>query len=65
MLHISQPVVAALPDDIASRGVDVGAAVVLESYDGFILLSRRARHLRTFPGLWVPPGKSLRSPTYF
>ena len=51
--------VANLPEDIVSRGVDVGAAVVLESCDGSILLTRRARHLRIFPGLWVPPGKYL------
>ncbi|KAK3788282.1 hypothetical protein RRG08_027016 [Elysia crispata] len=56
VLHISQQMVANLPEDIVSRGVDVGAAVVLESCDGSILLTRRARHLRIFPGLWVPPG---------
>lgn len=45
-----------LPEEISTRGVDVGASILLESSDGKILLSRRARHLRIFPGLWVPPG---------
>lgn len=46
-----------LPDDIKHRGIDVGAAVILESADNKILLTRRSKHLRTFPGVWVPPGK--------
>ena len=46
-----------LPREIQERGVDVGAAVILETADGKILLTRRAHHLRTFPGIWVPPGK--------
>ena len=42
-----------------NRGIDVGAAVILESGDGKILLTRRGDHLHTFPGIWVPPGKLL------
>ena len=42
-----------------NRGIDVGAAVILESGDGKILLTRRGDHLHTFPGIWVPPGKPL------
>ena len=45
-----------LPDDTKARGVYSAAAVLLESGDGKILLSRRGEHLRTFPGIWVPPG---------
>ncbi|CAC5426380.1 Nucleoside diphosphate-linked moiety X motif 17 [Mytilus coruscus] len=45
-----------LPDDTKHRGIDVGAAVILESADGKILLTRRSKALRTFPGVWVPPG---------
>ena len=45
-----------LPSETASRGIDVGCAVILESGDGKILLTRRATHLRTFPNVWVPPG---------
>lgn len=56
VLHISQQMIAALPEDVANRGVDVGVALVVESCDGLILLTRRAKHLRIFPGLWVPPG---------
>jgi len=45
-----------LPPETHTRGVDVGAAVLLESCDGKVLLIRRAAPLRTFPGIWVPPG---------
>ncbi|KAK8376582.1 hypothetical protein O3P69_009893 [Scylla paramamosain] len=45
-----------LPSDIKMRGVDVGVAVLLESSDHRLLLTHRAGHMRTFPGIWVPPG---------
>ncbi|XP_023933103.1 nucleoside diphosphate-linked moiety X motif 17 [Lingula anatina] len=45
-----------LSPDILNRGIDVGAAVIVESADNKILLTRRAYHMRTFPGVWVPPG---------
>jgi len=45
-----------LPKDIFERGVDVGVVVILETSDKNILLTRRAKHMRTFPGIWVPPG---------
>lgn len=48
-----------LPDDTKQRGIDVGAAVILESADGQILLTRRSKALRTFPGVWVPPGNEF------
>lgn len=54
--HLSPSDLDLLPDDILNRGIDVGAAVILESSDNKILLTRRAKHLRTFPGIWVPPG---------
>lgn len=38
------------------NNIAIGAAVLLKSLDGFILLSRRAKTLRTFPGVWVPAG---------
>lgn len=41
------------------HGVDVGCALILESCDGRVLLTCRAAHLRTFPGVWVPPGQSV------
>ena len=31
----------------------------LETFDGSILLTRRASHMRTFPNIWVPPGGSI------
>ncbi|MPC14856.1 Nucleoside diphosphate-linked moiety X motif 17 [Portunus trituberculatus] len=45
-----------LPAEIKTRGVDVGVAVLLESSDHRLLLTHRAGHMRTFPGIWVPPG---------
>ncbi|CAK6439816.1 unnamed protein product [Pipistrellus nathusii] len=44
---------AALPAD---RGVDLAVAVVLQSSDQAVLLTRRTRTLRVSPNLWVPPG---------
>lgn len=38
------------------RGVDCGAVTLVESADGKVLLIRRPETLRTFPGIWVPPG---------
>uniref|UniRef100_G1QBF9 m7GpppN-mRNA hydrolase NUDT17 n=1 Tax=Myotis lucifugus TaxID=59463 RepID=G1QBF9_MYOLU len=38
------------------RGVDLGVAVVLQSSDQTVLLTRRTRTLRVSPNLWVPPG---------
>ncbi|XP_011735114.2 nucleoside diphosphate-linked moiety X motif 17 isoform X1 [Macaca nemestrina] len=44
---------AELPTD---RGVDLGVAVILQSSDKTVLLTRRARTLSVSPNLWVPPG---------
>uniref|UniRef100_A0A0B7AVV4 Nudix hydrolase domain-containing protein n=1 Tax=Arion vulgaris TaxID=1028688 RepID=A0A0B7AVV4_9EUPU len=55
MLHLN-PDIVSLPKEISTRGVDVGVAILVESSDGKILLSRRPLHLRIFPGVWVPPG---------
>ncbi|XP_069138633.1 nucleoside diphosphate-linked moiety X motif 17-like [Argopecten irradians] len=54
--NLQKDQLAALPEDIINRGIDVGAAVILESADNKVLLTRRAKTLRTFPGIWVPPG---------
>ncbi|XP_051713288.2 nucleoside diphosphate-linked moiety X motif 17 isoform X1 [Oryctolagus cuniculus] len=40
----------------ANRGVDLGVAVILQSSDQTVLLTRRTRTLRVSPNLWVPPG---------
>ena len=45
-----------LPSETLSRGVDVGSAVLVEAADEKMLLIRRAKELRTFPNIWVPPG---------
>ncbi|XP_042241633.1 nucleoside diphosphate-linked moiety X motif 17-like isoform X2 [Homarus americanus] len=47
---------AALPPEILGRGVDVGVCIILETADDRLLMTRRAPHMRTFPGVWVPPG---------
>lgn len=54
--HLSEENKASLPSEIYSRGIDCGAAVILESGDGMVFLTRRGDNLRTFPGIWVPPG---------
>uniref|UniRef100_H2Y3B4 m7GpppN-mRNA hydrolase NUDT17 n=1 Tax=Ciona intestinalis TaxID=7719 RepID=H2Y3B4_CIOIN len=45
-----------IPQEIKCQGVDVGVALLLESMDHKVLLTRRSQHMRTFPGVWVPPG---------
>nr|XP_019595467.1 PREDICTED: nucleoside diphosphate-linked moiety X motif 17 isoform X1 [Rhinolophus sinicus] len=39
-----------------NRGVDLGVAIILQSSDQTVLLTRRTRTLRVSPNLWVPPG---------
>nr|XP_053653026.1 nucleoside diphosphate-linked moiety X motif 17-like [Cherax quadricarinatus] len=46
----------ALPPEILERGVDVGVCILLEAAERCLLMTRRAQHMRTFPGVWVPPG---------
>ncbi|ELU08270.1 hypothetical protein CAPTEDRAFT_168621 [Capitella teleta] len=57
--NLTSDLVNQIPEASLNRGVDVGAAVIVESCDGHVLLTRRAEHLRTFPGIWVPPGGHL------
>ncbi|XP_073495426.1 nucleoside diphosphate-linked moiety X motif 17 isoform X2 [Phyllobates terribilis] len=45
-----------LPEELTSRGVDVGVAVLVQSVNKRVLLTRRAKELRIFPNVWVPPG---------
>ncbi|CAL8298931.1 m7GpppN-mRNA hydrolase NUDT17 isoform X1 [Gadus morhua] len=54
--HLSVTQAAAIPLDVQDRGVDVGVAVILQTTNQRVLLTRRAAGLRIFPGLWVPPG---------
>ncbi|XP_027228660.2 nucleoside diphosphate-linked moiety X motif 17 isoform X1 [Penaeus vannamei] len=54
--HLDEDGIASLDPEIYNRGVDVGVAVILESIDNRLLLTRRAPHMRTFPKTWVPPG---------
>ncbi|XP_061574074.1 nucleoside diphosphate-linked moiety X motif 17 [Cololabis saira] len=54
--HLSPEDAAAVPPETRARGVDVGVAVLLQTAGQRLLLTRRARDLRIFPGVWVPPG---------
>ncbi|XP_030398387.1 nucleoside diphosphate-linked moiety X motif 17 isoform X2 [Gopherus evgoodei] len=54
--HLEERQAAALPEALRGRGVDVGVAVILQSVDRRVLLTRRAKNLSIFPNVWVPPG---------
>ncbi|XP_029927332.1 m7GpppN-mRNA hydrolase NUDT17 [Myripristis murdjan] len=54
--HLSVTEAAAVPLDVQRHGVDVGVAILLQSANHRVLLTRRAAGLRVFPGVWVPPG---------
>ncbi|KAJ8354675.1 hypothetical protein SKAU_G00222420 [Synaphobranchus kaupii] len=53
---LSNTEAASLPAHVLSRGVDVGVAVLLQSANQKVLLTRRAADMRIFPNVWVPPG---------
>uniref|UniRef100_A0A673WSY8 m7GpppN-mRNA hydrolase NUDT17 n=1 Tax=Salmo trutta TaxID=8032 RepID=A0A673WSY8_SALTR len=57
--YLSVAEAAAIPLDVQSRGVDVGVAILLQSANQKVLLTRRASSLRIFPNVWVPPGMLL------
>lgn len=46
-------------EPLTNRGVDLGVAVILQSSDQTVLLTRRTSTLRISPNLWVPPGEHL------
>ncbi|KAG8545216.1 hypothetical protein GDO81_021212 [Engystomops pustulosus] len=54
--NLSAEQAASLPEEISGRGVDVGVAILLESVNKRILLTRRSKGLHIFPNVWVPPG---------
>jgi len=55
-LNLTPGIASSIPSEIINRGVDVGVVTILETSDTHVLLTRRAKHMRTFPGIWVPPG---------
>uniref|UniRef100_A0A1A7WID1 m7GpppN-mRNA hydrolase NUDT17 n=1 Tax=Iconisemion striatum TaxID=60296 RepID=A0A1A7WID1_9TELE len=59
--HLSASESAAIPLDVQQRGVDVGVAILLQTVNQRVLLTQRAKHLRIFPNVWVPPGGHLES----
>ena len=61
-IHCLTPTAAeSLAIETRQRGVDVGVVIVLETSDTKVLVTRRAKHMRTFPGTWVPPGGHVES----
>ncbi|XP_041798827.1 nucleoside diphosphate-linked moiety X motif 17 isoform X2 [Chelmon rostratus] len=54
--HLSVTEAAAIPLDVQERGIDVGVAIILQTANQRVLLTRRAKELRIFPNVWVPPG---------
>lgn len=48
-------------EPLTNRSVDLGVAVILQSSDQTVLLTRRTCTLRISPNLWVPPGEHLRT----
>ncbi|XP_031695342.1 m7GpppN-mRNA hydrolase NUDT17 [Anarrhichthys ocellatus] len=54
--HLSVTEAAAIPLSVQQRGVDVGVAIILQTANQRVLLTRRAKELRIFPNVWVPPG---------
>ncbi|TNN32381.1 Nucleoside diphosphate-linked moiety X motif 17 [Liparis tanakae] len=57
--HLSVAEAAAIPLAVQQRGVDVGVAIILQTANQRVLLTRRAKELRIFPNVWVPPGGHL------
>lgn len=57
MKLLAEPQTATLPAELRGRGVDVGVAVLLQTSDRRVLLTRRAPGLSIFPNIWVPPGE--------
>ena len=57
MLHLSQEERNTLKPTYP--GISVAVAVILESCDQKVLLTRRPPHMRTFPNVWVPPGNTV------
>ncbi|KAF5907765.1 nucleoside diphosphate-linked moiety X motif 17, partial [Clarias magur] len=53
---LSHSEAVSLPPCTLSRGVDVGVAILLQTANERLLLTRRAHTLRIFPNVWVPPG---------
>ncbi|XP_075047944.1 m7GpppN-mRNA hydrolase NUDT17 [Mixophyes fleayi] len=47
---------ASLPGATQNRGVDMGVAVLLQTANKKVLLTRRSKSLNIFPNVWVPPG---------
>ncbi|XP_066464817.1 nucleoside diphosphate-linked moiety X motif 17-like [Eleutherodactylus coqui] len=54
--NLSADRAACVPEEIVSRGVDVGVAILLQSSNKRILLIRRSKELPVFPNVWGPPG---------
>jgi len=51
--HLASADYEAIPKQVKDKGVAIGVAILLTSSDNHVLLTRRAEHMRTFPGVWV------------
>ncbi|XP_031558107.1 nucleoside diphosphate-linked moiety X motif 17-like isoform X2 [Actinia tenebrosa] len=51
--------ITSIPSSPKTEGVGIGVSIILQSSDNCVLLTRRAKHMRTFPSVWVPPGGHL------
>ncbi len=56
MFNLTDKERSLLPKETLDRGISVAVAVILEATDFKILMTRRPKHMRTFPNVWVPPG---------
>ncbi|XP_053225581.1 nucleoside diphosphate-linked moiety X motif 17 isoform X3 [Podarcis raffonei] len=54
--HLTEAQASSLPVETQERGVDVGVAILLQSANQKVLLTRRSKTLSSFPNIWVPPG---------
>lgn len=61
MVHLSGAEQTELQSSSPQKSVRLAVCVILESSDEHVLLTQRAHHLHSFPGLWVPPGGHVES----
>lgn len=53
--------VSNISEQSRQSGVRVGVSFVIQSADGFVLLTRRPKTMRSFPNIWVTPGGHMES----
>ena len=53
--------ISQLSEKAIQSGVRVGVSFVIQSLDGYVLLTKRPKTMRSFPNIWVTPGTYLAS----